>query len=109
MQQFIKTYKNQRLLQKILTFDFTVDAFPGYAKGNQAKQILAAIQILNADDNYDLTETATEEAVTYKRYEYNENGGAYIGIEEEGPVTKSTEVDDRYEAAGTDDPEHSWE
>ena len=90
------------------TFDFTVDAFPGYVKGNSAKQVLATIQILDADDNYDLTSGATEEAVTYKRFEYNQDGGAYLGTEQEGPVTKSTTTTDQTAAAGSDDPEAEW-
>lgn len=97
-----------------MTFDFTVDAFPGYVKGNKTKQVLATIQILDADDNYDLTSGATEDEVTYKRFEYNQDGGAYLGIEEEkedgteGPVTKSTATADKKKAEGSDDPEAVW-
>lgn len=89
-----------------MTFDFTVDAFPGYVKSNPTKQVLATIQILDADDNYDRTSSATEGKVTYKRYEYNQDGGAYLGTEQEGPVTKSEEEGDAVEngpAAGIDD------
>ena len=56
------------------TFDFTVDAFPGTVKSNRSKQVLATIQILDADDNYDLTSGATESTATYKRYKYNQDG-----------------------------------
>ena len=90
------------------TFDFTVDAFPGYVKSNPAKQVLATIQILDADDNYDLTSGATEGTATYKRYEYNQDGGAYLGTEQEGPVTKSTVTADQTAAPGSDDPEAEW-
>ena len=91
-----------------MTFDFTVDAFPGYVKSNPAKQVLATIQILDADDNYDLTSGATEGTATYKRYEYNQDGGAYLGTEQEGPVTKSTVTADQTAAPGSDDPEAEW-
>ena len=90
------------------TFDFTVDAFPGYVKGNKAKQVLATIQILDADDNYDLTSGNETGTIEYERYEYNQDGGAYIGIKEEGPVTKSTATADKTTAAGSDDPEAAW-
>lgn len=97
---------------RYLTFDFTVDAFPGTLVSDSSKQVLATIQILNADDNYDLTTAEEAEEITYKRYQYNQDGGAYLGIEQladgsEGPVTKSTAAGDAKEngpAAGIDDP-----
>lgn len=95
------------------TFDFTVDAFPGYVKSNPAKQVLATIQILDADDNYDLTSGATEDEVTYKRYVYNQDGVdndliAYLGTTQEGSVTKSTAIADQTAAPGSDDTEAEW-
>ena len=93
---------------RYLTFDFTVDAFPGYVKSNPTKQVLATIQILDADDNYDLTSGATEEEVTYERFVYNQDGGAYLGTTQEGPVTKSVQTADQTAAAGSDDPEAEW-
>ena len=95
------------------TFDFTVDAFPGTLASDDSKQVLATIQILNADDNYDLTKVEEAGEVTYKRYTYNEDGGDYLGIEElpdgsEGPVTKSTAAADETAAPGSDDPEAEW-
>lgn len=94
------------------TFDFTVDAFPGPLVSDNSKQVLATIQVLNADDNYDLTTAEEAEEITYKRFQYNQDGGAYLGIEEladgsEGPVTKSTAPEDaknKGPAAGIDDP-----
>ena len=95
------------------TFDFTVDAFPGTLVSDSSKQVLATIQILNADDNYDLTGEEEAGAVTYKRYVYNQddsgNGlSAYFGTEQEGPVTKSTAAADEDAAPGSDDPEAEW-
>lgn len=95
------------------TFDFTVDAFPGPLVSDNSKQVLATIQVLNADDNYDLTTAEEAEEITYKRYQYNQDGGAYLGIEQladgsEGPVTKSTattDAKDKGPAAGIDDPD----
>lgn len=96
-----------------MTFDFTVDAFPGTLVSDSSKQVLATIQILNADDNYDLTGEEEAGAVTYKRYVYNQDGKdneliAYLGTEAEGPVTKSTATADEFAAAGSDDPEAEW-
>lgn len=59
------------------SFTFTMDAFPDYVVGNNTKKVLASIQILNADDNCDLTQSETEEVI-YKRYKYNEDGCEYI-------------------------------
>jgi hypothetical protein len=70
------------------SFDFTVDAFPGYIKGS-ATQSLAAIQILGADDNYDQVGTSDEETgeVTYARYDYNKDTeGSYLRPSDE-PIT----------------------
>ena len=98
-----------------MTFDFTVDAFPGTLVSDSSKQVLATIQILNADDNYDLTSEEAAEEITYKRFTYNQDQEAYLGIEQladgsEGPVTKSTVETDAVAggpAAGIDD-EASW-
>lgn len=90
------------------TFDFTVDAFPGTLVSDSSKQVLVTIQILNADDNYDLTGEEEAGAVTYKRYTYNEDGGDYLGTEQEGPVTKSLQTADQTAAPGSDDPEAEW-
>lgn len=63
------------------TFQFTVDAFPGYVKG-ASKKTLAAIQILRADDNFDADVPIGAGEVTYKRYQYNEDtDGFYFGTE----------------------------
>lgn len=91
------------------TFDFTVDAFPGYIVSNPTKQVLAAIQILSADDNYDLTSSGEVGDITYKRGVYNQDGGAYYTTEQEGYYTKSEDVKDKTEAAGTDEKDHAWE
>lgn len=44
---FKQTHKDQRSLWKILTFDFTMDAFPGVTYFNPGRQVLCAMQILN--------------------------------------------------------------
>lgn len=64
-----------------MTFDFTVDAFPGYVKGS-ANKTLAAIQVLGADDNYDAA-TGDDDTgeVTYKRYLYNKDNAPYFNSE----------------------------
>lgn len=64
-----------------MTFQFTVDAFPGYVKG-ASKKTLAALQILRADDNFDVETGVEAGEVTYKRYQYNEDtDGFYFGTE----------------------------
>lgn len=44
---FKQTHKDQRSLWKILTFDFTMDAFPGVTYFNPGRQVLCAMQVLN--------------------------------------------------------------
>lgn len=63
------------------TFQFTVDAFPGYIKGGNTK-VLAALQLLRADDNFDAEVPIGAGEVTYKRYQYNDDTeGFYFGTE----------------------------
>lgn len=70
------------------SFTFTMDAFPDVlANDKTGKKVLASIQILGADDNYDLT-GGTEASVSYERYQYDEDtAGSYLTTKEEGPVT----------------------
>lgn len=69
------------------SFSFVADAFPDYTVSNPTKKVLASIQILDADDNFDLSSNTEEEAITYKRYQYNtDTEGRYIGGN--APVTK---------------------
>ena len=73
------------------TFQFTVDAFPGYIKGGNTK-VLAALQLLTADDNHDANVPYEVGDVTYKRYQYNEDtDGFYFGTEK--ITTDDTEVE----------------
>jgi len=62
------------------TFTFSGDAFPDYSKFDQSRKVLADIQILDADDNYD--NTAAESAgdpTDYRRYRYNDDTeGEYL-------------------------------
>ena len=44
---FKQTHKDQRPLWKILTFDFTMDAFPGVTYFNPGRQVLCVMQVLN--------------------------------------------------------------
>lgn len=61
------------------SFTFTMDAFPDYILGDTSKkQVLASIQILEADDNYDLTGGSAEELTEIKRFNYNEDNGSYL-------------------------------
>lgn len=46
------------------SFDFTIDAFPGYIKGGSTKT-LAALQILGAKNNCSGTEEEDDDTVTY--------------------------------------------
>lgn len=79
-----------------------MDAFPGYVVGSPTKEVLAAIQILSADDNYDLASKADSTAIEYERYKYNQDQAPYLGVVSEGPVTKSTVGEDAGAAAGQD-------
>ena len=73
------------------SFTFTMDAFPDYIIGNSTKKVLAAIQVLSGDDNYDVA-TGEDEEITYKRYKYNENpDGVYITAGD--PITTDDTVD----------------
>ena len=57
------------------TFTFTLDALPDYTKFDLTKKVLCAIQVLEADDNYDLTSGKNENGeVTYQRVTYNVDG-----------------------------------
>ena len=60
------------------TFTFTMDALPDYTKFNKEKKVLCAIQVLDADDNFDLTSTEDEGTVTYTRATYNEDKKPYM-------------------------------
>ncbi len=64
------------------TFDFAGDAYPDYLKFDQTKRVLASIQIIGADDNYDAP-TGGGEAVadptSYRRFRYDQNSeGEYL-------------------------------
>lgn len=49
------------------SFTFTMDAFPDYTKFDKTKKVLASIQILGADDNFDLTGGDELGTRTYER------------------------------------------
>ena len=60
------------------TFTFTLDAFPDYTKFDRTKKVLASIQVLNADDNYDMVSDIEVKEAQYTRKEYNKDGGSYL-------------------------------
>ena len=65
------------------SFTFTMDAFPDYTKFNKTKKVLAAIQVLGADDNFDGTGTADAEAITVTRAAYDKDAhGSYLTTKE---------------------------
>ena len=54
------------------TFTFTMDALPDYTKVNKEKKVLCVLQVLEADDNFDLTgEIAEDGTVNYQRVTYD--------------------------------------
>ena len=75
------------------TFTFTMDALPDYTKFDPTKKVLCAIQVLEADDNFDLTSVDTEEGtVEYKRVQYDKDTtGNYIGYTKNGKTYKDTD------------------
>lgn len=61
------------------TFTFTMDALPDYTKFNKEKKVLCAIQVLEADDNYDVKAEEGENGdVTYTRATYNDDKKPYM-------------------------------
>ncbi len=61
------------------TFSFTADAFPDYTKFDTNKKVLASLQILNANDNFDGGSAEDESGANeYQRFEYSADGGEYI-------------------------------
>ena len=84
------------------TFTFTLDALPDYTKFDLTKKVLCAIQVLEADDNYDLTSGKDENGkVTYQRVTYNKNkNGVYAGYE--GTDARGNKIS--YRQTSTDKP-----
>lgn len=81
------------------TFTFTMDAFPDYTEDDKTKKVLASIQVLNADDNYDGGE-ADDTVPTYARVTYDDDGvenknpdAAYFAKVFDGKAEKQTEND----------------
>ena len=82
------------------TFTFTMDAMPDYTNFNKTEKVLCAIQVLEADDNFDLTSNEEEGTVTYQRLIYNKdsvgatepNKVAYVGTSK----YKQTSDDTKY-------------
>ena len=76
------------------TFTFTLDAFPDYTKFDRTKKVLASIQVLNADDNYDLNPDKLAPNYEYGRFQYNEDTkGNYLWNDNTtGKTTDDTKV-----------------
>lgn len=63
------------------TFTFSGDAYPDFSKFDLTRKVLADIQILDADDNYDGASNgiATADPTSYRRYKYNnDTEGEYL-------------------------------
>ena len=63
------------------TFNFQGDAYPAFSKFDLTRKVLADIQILDADDNYDAGEADNQEShpTSYRRFRYNiDSNGEYI-------------------------------
>lgn len=63
------------------TFTFSGDAYPDFSKFDLTRKVLADIQILDADDNYDggSAGIATSDPTSYRRYKYNnDTDGEYL-------------------------------
>lgn len=63
------------------TFNFQGDAYPDFSKFDLTRKVLADIQILDADDNYDgaTGDNATADPTSYRRYKYNnDSDGEYL-------------------------------
>lgn len=62
------------------TFNFQGDAYPAFSKFDLTRKVLADIQILDADDNYDSGEGEDDgHPTSYRRFRYNIDGdGEYV-------------------------------
>lgn len=56
------------------TFNFQGDAYPDFSKFDLTRKVLADIQILDADDNYDdINKGPAPDPTSYRRYQYNDD------------------------------------
>lgn len=57
-------------------FNFSGDSYPDFSKFDLTRKVLADIQILDADDNYDGASgvEGTSDPTSYRRYKYSEEG-----------------------------------
>lgn len=63
------------------TFTFQGDAYPDFSKFDLTRKVLADIQILDADDNYDGASGwggAPSDPTDYRRFHYDDNDGEYL-------------------------------
>lgn len=63
------------------TFTFQGDAYPDFSKFDLTRKVLADIQILDADDNYDGASGwggAPSDPTSYRRFHYDDNEGEYL-------------------------------
>lgn len=80
------------------TFTFTMDAMPDYTNFNKTEKVLCAIQVLEADDNFDLTSEEANGTITYERVMYNKdsNEGAKSKVAYMSSGNKQTSDDITY-------------
>ena len=74
------------------TFTFTMDAFPDYTKFDKTKKVLACLQVLSADDNYDLGNPGTADDIEYARYDYDKDVAPFIINETEKDIFVSEDI-----------------
>lgn len=61
------------------SFSFKGDAYPDFSKFDLSRKVLADIQILDADDNFDGSGDAGGDPTSYRRYKYNnDSDGEYL-------------------------------
>jgi len=63
------------------TFSFSGDAYPDFSKFDLTRKVLADIQILDADENYDGASgiAVADDPTSYRRFKYNEDtDGEYL-------------------------------
>jgi hypothetical protein len=63
------------------TFTFQGDAYPDFSKFDLTRRVLADIQILDADDNFDGATGwggAPSDPTSYRRFHYGDNDGEYL-------------------------------
>lgn len=78
------------------TFTFQGDAYPDFSKFDLTRKVLADIQILDADDNYDgVASDIVADPTSYRRYRYNEDtDGEYLWKDPSLPAHQNLDYSD---------------